>query len=197
MITDELLRLVTTIIPISEWKQIAYEALNLTVNEVDAIESAQTRADVIFHLLHQAVQRNQMSAKDLKQKIKDAREDGIKVGQKGLENTEAEDGKQAKTICSNCEINFNILIINMSLFLKSFQNNLECNENVFIIITYFLVYFSNSEQCPVDEFVQAVRTIRQFLDWLPGLHYGRSNIKYAHEPRSQNLCAKNVEFMEM
>ena len=193
MITDELLRLVTTIIPISEWKQIAYEALDLTVNEVDAIESAQTRADVIFHLLHQAVQRNQISAKDLKQKIKDAREDGIKVGQKGLENTEAEDGKQAKTVCSICEINFNILIINMLLF----QNNLECNENAFIITTYFLVYFSNSEQYPVNEFVQAVRTIRQFLDWLHGLHYGRSNLKYAHEPRSQNLCAKNVEFVEM
>ena len=92
LITDELLRLVTPVIPISEWKQIAYEAFNLTVNEVDAIESAQTRADVIFHLLHQAVQRNQIPSKDLKQKIEDARENGVKIGLKGLENIEASHG---------------------------------------------------------------------------------------------------------
>ena len=94
MITDELLRLVTPVIPISEWKQIAYEAFNLTVNEVDAIESVSTRADVIFHLLHQAVQRDQMPAKDLKQRIEDARAGGMQIGRlKGLENTEAGDGK--------------------------------------------------------------------------------------------------------
>ena len=92
MITDELLRLVTPVIPISEWRQIAYEAFNLTVNEVDAIESVQTRADVIFHLLHQAVQRDQMPSKVLKQKIEDARADGINIGQKGLENIDAGDG---------------------------------------------------------------------------------------------------------
>ena len=103
MITDELLRLVTPVIPISEWRPIAYEAFNLTVNEVDAIESAQTRADVIFHLLHQAVQRDQMPAKDLKQKIEDARADGIKIGQKGLECIEAGDGKLINAICSNYE----------------------------------------------------------------------------------------------
>ena len=96
MITDELLRLVTPVIPISEWKQIAYEAFNLTVNEVDAIESAQTRADVIFHLLHQAVQRDQMPARVLKQKIEDARADGINVGKKGSENIDTEDGKLMK-----------------------------------------------------------------------------------------------------
>ena len=101
LITDELLRLVTPVIPISEWRRIAYEAFNLTVNEVDAIESAQTRADVIFHLLYQAVQRDQIPAKVLKQKIKDAREDGIKIGQKGLENIEAGDGKLTKPICSD------------------------------------------------------------------------------------------------
>ena len=105
MITDELLRLVTPVIPISEWRRIAYEALNLTVNEVDAIESAQTRADVIFNLLHQAVQRDQMPAKDLKQKIEDARADGMKIGQKGLENMEAGDGKLTKVICSISLIN--------------------------------------------------------------------------------------------
>ena len=96
MITDELLRLVTPVIPISEWKQIAYEAFNLTVNEVDAIESAQTRADVIFNLLHQAVQRDQMPTKVLKQKIEDARTDGINIGTRGLENIEARDGKLTK-----------------------------------------------------------------------------------------------------
>ena len=94
MITDELLRLVTPVIPISEWKQIAYEAFKLTVNEVDAIESAQTRADVIFQLLYQAVQRNQMPAKDLKQKIEDARKSGVKIGLKGLKNIEARNGKK-------------------------------------------------------------------------------------------------------
>ena len=93
MITDELLRLVTPVIPISEWRLIAHEAFNLTVNEVDAIESAQTRADVIFQLLYQAVQRDQMLAKDLKQKIEDARESGVKIGLKGLMNIEARDGK--------------------------------------------------------------------------------------------------------
>ena len=93
-----MLRLVTPVIPISEWRQIAYEAFNLTVNEVDAIESAQTRADVIFHLLHQAVQRDQMPAKVLKQKIKDACEDGIKIGLKGLENIEDADGKLTRDI---------------------------------------------------------------------------------------------------
>ena len=95
MITDELLRHVTPVIPISEWKRIAYEAFNLTVNEVDAIESAQTRADVIFHLLHQAVQRDQMPVKDLKKKIEDARASGVKIGQKGLMHIEVTDGKKA------------------------------------------------------------------------------------------------------
>ena len=98
MVTDELLRLVTPVIPISEWKQIAYEALDLTVNEVDAIESAQTRADVTFHLLHQAVQRDQMPAKVLKQKIEDARSKRVNIGLKGLENIEAGNGKQTKII---------------------------------------------------------------------------------------------------
>ena len=92
LITDELLRLVTPVIPISEWRRIAYEAFNLTVNEVDAIESAQTRADVIFHLLHQAVQRDQMPARVLKQKIEDARKSGVKIGLKGLQNIKARNG---------------------------------------------------------------------------------------------------------
>ena len=82
----------TPIIPTSEWKQIAYETFNLTVNEVDAIESAQTRADVIFHLINQHVQRDQMPARVLKQKIEDARRSGVKIGRKGLENIEARDG---------------------------------------------------------------------------------------------------------
>ena len=93
MITDELLRLVTPVIPISEWKRIAYEAFSFTVNEVDAIESAQTISDVIFHLLHKAVQRDQMPAKVLKRKLEDARANGMTIGQKGLENIDAEDGK--------------------------------------------------------------------------------------------------------
>ena len=97
MITDELLRLVTPVIPISEWRRIAYEAFNLTVNKVDAIESAQTRADVIFNLLHQAVQRDQMPAKVLKQKIEEARKNGVKIGRKELENIEAKEGKN----CNN------------------------------------------------------------------------------------------------
>ena len=101
MITDELLRLVTPVIPISEWRRIAYEAFNLTANEVDAIESAQTRADVIFHLLHQAVQRDQMPAKVLKQKIEIARADGINIGTRGLENIVAGDGNLTKANCSN------------------------------------------------------------------------------------------------
>ena len=98
MITDELLRLVTPVIPISEWKQIACNAFNLLPNEIDGIESAQTRADAIFNLLHQAVQRDQMSAKVLKQKIEAARADGMKIGQKGLENIEDGDGKYTKAI---------------------------------------------------------------------------------------------------
>ena len=101
MITDELLRLVTPVIPISEWRRIAYEAFNLTVNEVDAIESAQTKADVIFHLLHQAVQRDQMPAKVLKQKIEIARAAGMNIGTRGLENIEAGDGNLTKTNCCN------------------------------------------------------------------------------------------------
>ena len=92
MITDELLRLVTPVIPISEWKRIAYEAFNLTVNEVDAIESAQTRTDVIFNLLHRAVERDQMPAKNLKQKIDDAQASGVKIGLKGLGKLKAGDG---------------------------------------------------------------------------------------------------------
>ena len=92
LITDELLRLVTPVIPISEWRRIAYEAFDLTVNEVDAIESAPTRADVIFNLLYQAVQRDQMPSKNLKQKIEDARKSGLKIGLKGLENITAGDG---------------------------------------------------------------------------------------------------------
>ena len=102
MITDELLRLVTPVIPTTEWRRIAYEALDLTVNEVDAIESAQSRSDVIFHLLHQAVQRNQMPAKDLKQKIEDARADGMETGTKGLEDIEAGDGKLTKVTAVFC-----------------------------------------------------------------------------------------------
>ena len=100
MITDELLRLVTPVIPISEWRRIAYEAFNLTVNEVDTIESAPTRADVIFNLLHQAVQRNQMTATVLKQKIEDARTNMINIGQEGLENIEAGNGKLTNAICN-------------------------------------------------------------------------------------------------
>ena len=96
-----MLRLVTPVIPITEWRRIAYEALNLTVTEVDAIESVQTRSDVIFHLLHQAVQRDQMPVKVLKQKIEDARADGINIGTRGLENIEAEDGNPTKANCSN------------------------------------------------------------------------------------------------
>ena len=54
------------------------------------------RTDVIFHLLHQAVQRDQMPVKDLKKKIEIARASGVKIGQKGLENIEAGDGKLTK-----------------------------------------------------------------------------------------------------
>ena len=92
-----MLRLVTPVIPIAEWRQIAYEAFNLTVNEVDAIESVSTRADVIFHLLHQAVQRDQMPAKVLKQKIEDGRADGINIGTRGLDNIETGDGNLTKS----------------------------------------------------------------------------------------------------
>ena len=97
LISDELLRLVTPVIPISEWRRIAYEAFNFTVNEVDAIESAPSRSDVIFHLLHQAVQRDQMPAKVLKQKIEDARAGGMEIGMWGLENIRDDDGKYETT----------------------------------------------------------------------------------------------------
>ena len=93
LITDELLRLVTPVIPISEWRRIAYEAFNLTVNEVDAIESAPTRSDATFHLLHQTVQRDQMPAKVLKQKIEDARVAGLKIGQMAFDSISSSDGK--------------------------------------------------------------------------------------------------------
>ena len=106
MITDELLRLVTPVIPISEWRRIAYEAFNFTVNEVDAIASATTRGDVIFNLLHQAVQRDQMPARVLKQKIEDARKRDVKIGLIKLETIEDEDGKY--TICSNLQFNLDI-----------------------------------------------------------------------------------------
>ena len=96
LITDELLRLVTPVIPISEWRRIAYEAFNLTVNEVDAIESAPTKSDIIFHLLYKAVQHCQMPAKVLKRNIKEGREMGMKIGEKGLENMEDDDGSVTK-----------------------------------------------------------------------------------------------------
>ena len=92
LITDDLLRLVTPVIPISEWRRIAYEAFNLTVNEVDAIESALTRSDIIFHLLYKAVQHRQMSTKVLKRNIEEGRERGMNIGVRGLENIEDEDG---------------------------------------------------------------------------------------------------------
>ena len=76
LIPDELLRIVTPLVPVSLWRRVAYEALHLTVHEVDAIESAPTRCDAIFQLLHQAVQRDQIPAKVLKQKIEDARRVG-------------------------------------------------------------------------------------------------------------------------
>ena len=117
LITDELLRLVTPVIPISEWRRIAYEAFNLTINEVDAIESAPTRADVIFHLLHQAVQRDQMLAKVLKQKIKDARKDGIKIGQKGLKNFESEDGNYTDHLYLICKQKLSRQILKIVLFM--------------------------------------------------------------------------------
>ena len=117
MITDELLRLVTPVIPISEWRRIAYEAFNLTVNEVDAIESAPTRADVIFHLLHQAVQRDQMPATVLKQKIEDARADGIKIGRKSLENIEAEDGNYKDHLYLICKQKLSRQILKIVLFM--------------------------------------------------------------------------------
>ena len=80
LITNELLRLVTAVMPISEWRRIAYEAFKLTVNKVDAIKSAQPRSNVIFQFHHQAVQRDQMPAKDLKQKLVDARKGVMKIG---------------------------------------------------------------------------------------------------------------------
>ena len=93
MIPDELLRIVTPLVPVSLWRRVAYEALRLTVREVDAIESAPTRCDAIFHLLHQAVQRDQMPAKVLKQKIEDARACGVKIGWKESDTIETDDGK--------------------------------------------------------------------------------------------------------
>ena len=117
LLTDELLRLVTPVIPITEWRRIAYEAFNLTVNEVDAIESAPTRSDVIFHLLHQAVQRDQMPAKDLKQKIEEARKDRIKIGQKGLENIEAGDGNYTDHLYLICKQKLSRQILKIVLFM--------------------------------------------------------------------------------
>ena len=80
LIPDELLRIVTPLIPVSQWRRTAYEAFNLTVNEVDAIESAPARCDVIFHLLHRAVQRDQMPTQLLVEKIEDAKKRGVKIG---------------------------------------------------------------------------------------------------------------------
>ena len=127
MITDELLRLVTPVIPILEWKQIAYEAFNLTVNEVDAIESAQTRSDVIFHLLHQAVQRDQMPAKVLKQKIENARKGGMKIGHlKKIDNIKNADGKYIRLPrCKNVtNISRYMKVIQICLFIAAFE--LDC-----------------------------------------------------------------------
>ena len=93
MIPDELLRIVTPLVPVSQWRRVSYEAFNLTVHEVDAIESVPTRCDAIFHLLHQVVQRDQMPVKVLKQKIEDARLSGMKVGWKESEKIETCDGK--------------------------------------------------------------------------------------------------------
>ena len=107
MITDELLHHVTPVIPISEWKRIANEAFNLTVHEVDAIERSQTRTDVIFHLLHQAVQRDQMPAKVLKQKIEDAQKSGVKIGLKELESLETRNGIMTMTMNDNDNDNDN------------------------------------------------------------------------------------------
>ena len=89
LIPDELLRIITPLIPVPQWRRIAYEAFNLTVNEVDAIESAPTRYDAIFHLLHRAVQRDQMPTKLLIQKIEKAKKKSVRIGWSKCDNVTA------------------------------------------------------------------------------------------------------------
>ena len=71
-IPDDLLRLVSIMLPIDEWRQIGMESLDLTANELDAIESRLTLRDMIFQVMYKAVQLHQITAMQLLNELEKA-----------------------------------------------------------------------------------------------------------------------------
>ena len=71
-IPDNLLRLVSLLLPIVQWRQIGMESLNLTANELDAIESRLTLRDMIFQVMYNAVHDHQITAMQLVKKLERA-----------------------------------------------------------------------------------------------------------------------------
>ena len=71
-IPDNLLRLVSILLPIVEWRQIGMESLDLTMNELDAIESRPSKREMIFQVMYKAVQKHQITAEQLVEKLEKA-----------------------------------------------------------------------------------------------------------------------------
>ena len=71
-IPDDMLRLISKMIPIVQWRQIGMESLGLTANELDAIESRLTLRDMIFQVMCKAVQGHQITAEQLVEKLEKA-----------------------------------------------------------------------------------------------------------------------------
>ena len=71
-IADNLLRLVSIMLPIVEWRQIGMESLDLTLNELDAIESRPSKREMIFQVMYKAVHKLQITAEQLLEKLEKA-----------------------------------------------------------------------------------------------------------------------------
>ena len=71
-IPDDLLRFISIMLPIIEWRQIGMESLDLTMNELDAIESRPSKQEMIFQVMYKAVQEHQITAMQLLNKLEKA-----------------------------------------------------------------------------------------------------------------------------
>ena len=71
-IPDNLLRLVSLLLPIVQWRQIGMDSLDLTMNELDAIESRPSKGEMIFQVMYKAVQKHQITAMQLLEKLEKA-----------------------------------------------------------------------------------------------------------------------------
>ena len=71
-IPDNLLRLVSKMLPNVEWRQIGMESLDLTANELDAIEGRLTLREMIFQVMYKAAQKHQITAMQLLEKLEKA-----------------------------------------------------------------------------------------------------------------------------